>query len=313
MKKILLCLLFLLSLSFLCACTEKEDDGKINIVCSVFPEYDWTREIVGEADSVTLDLLVENGVDMHSYQPSVSDLVKMAECDLFIYVGGVSDAWAEEALKNNPNPNRRVLRLLDYVSCEDHTCADGLDHSHHHEAEGYDEHIWLSLPNAAKLTRVIADALEALDGEHAPLYEANAKAYINRIEALHKTYEKAFSALPLKVLLFADRYPFVYLSRDYGITVYAAFSGCSAESEASAATVRTLAEKVDEYGLRALLILEDSSDSIAESVLSASKKKDAAVLTVNSMQSISRADIEAGVRYFSIMEENLSVFLQAMQ
>ena len=314
MKKFLLCLVFLLLLSFsLCACADAEDDGKTDILCSVFPLYDWTREIVGEDDTLSLELLLENGVDMHSYQPSVQDIVKISECDVFIYVGGASDAWIEEVLREHRNPDRTVLRLIDYIDCEDNACHDGLDHSHHHEAEGYDEHIWLSLRNAARLSGVIADALCARLPEKATLYKANAQAYIARINALDETYAEAFGALSQRVLLFADRFPFVYLSRDYGITSFAAFSGCSAESEASAATVRTLSEKLNEYSLHTVLVLEDSADSIAASVISAAKRDDVAVRSLDSMQSISHKDIAGGVRYLSLMEKNLATMLQAMQ
>ncbi len=312
MKKFLLCLILFLSLS-LCACAEKQDDGETDVLCSVFPLYDWTQEIVGESELLSLDLLVENGVDMHSYQPSVQDIVKISECDVLIYVGGVSDAWIEEVLREHPDPDRTVLRLIDYIECEDNTCHDGLDHSHHHEAEGYDEHIWLSLQNAARLVDVIADALGARIGENAPLYEANAQAYIAQINALDAHYAESFGALSQKVLLFADRFPFVYLSRDYGITCFAAFSGCSAESEASTATVRALAEKLNEYALCSVLVLEDSADSIAAAVIGAADRRDVTVLSVDSMQSISRTDVDSGVRYLSVMEKNLSLFLQAMQ
>lgn len=313
MKKFVLLLVLLLTLSAFSSCGEDKEEGELKIVCSVFPLYDWTREIVGESDALSLELLVDSGTDMHSYQASVGDIITLTECDLFIYVGGASDAWAEEALRSHENPNRVELRLLDYIECEDLSCHSGEGHDHTHEAEGYDEHIWLSLRNAARVSAVIADAIASLDPLNASLYLENSTTYIDNLNALDAFYAEAFQACAQRVLLFADRFPFVYLTRDYEILCFAAFSGCSSESEASAATVRTLAVQLDEYGLSSVLILEDSSDSIADAVIAASKSENVSVLSVDSMQSVSEADIRGGVRYLTVMEKNLALFLEAMQ
>ena len=312
MKKVLFLLLLLLSLSLFTSCKEARDDGKIKVVCSIFPLYDWAQEVVGDSDAVSLDLLVKNGTDMHSYQGSVQDIVAIDECDVFIYVGGESDEWVEEALQNHADPNRVVLRLIDYVECTDTSCHSVIEHSHTHEHEAYDEHIWLSLKNAVRATDLIADVLMALDTEHAAAYAENAEAYTARLNALDEAYAAAFASASQKILLFADRFPFAYLAKDYEIECVAAFSGCSAESGASITTVKELAALVREHSLSAVLVLEDSADSIAEGVIDASGVKNVRILAVNSMQSIDARALASGVSYASVMEKNLEIFRECL-
>ena len=225
-------------------------EEKIRIVTTIFPEYDWVREILGDkADSAEITMLLDNGVDLHSYQPTADDLIKLSDCDLFVYVGGESDEWVEDALKSAANRDRKVIRLLDALgdSVKEEETVEGMqEEEEDHEEKEYDEHVWLSLKNAKTLVGAISAALQELDPGNKDTYAANADAYGQKLSALDAEYQKAVSAGTYKTLLFGDRFPFRYLVDDYGLSYYAAFAGCSAESEASFETVSFLARKVDE-------------------------------------------------------------------
>lgn len=216
-------------------------EKKISVVTTIFPQYDWTRAVIGDqAENFDLTILLDDGVDLHSYQPTVDDLIRLGSCDLFIYVGGESDAWVEDALKEAVNPDMIVIDLLDAMgdAAKEEEIVEGMeaeDEEGEDEEEGleYDEHVWLSLRNASVLTQTVADAIAEIDPENAEIYKANAAAYIEQLQALDAEYQAAVDGSAVKTLLFADRFPFRYLTDDYGLDYYAAFAGCSAESEAS--------------------------------------------------------------------------------
>ena len=240
--------------------TEAPAHTKISIVTTIFPEYDWVREILGDkADSAEITMLLDKGADLHSYQPTADDLIKLSDCDLFVYVGGESDGWVDDALKNATNKNRKVINLLEILgdSVKEEETVEGMqaeeeDHEDHEEKE-YDEHVWLSLKNAKNLVGAISESLQELDPGNKDTYAANADAYVQKLSALDAEYQKAVSAGTYQTVLFGDRFPFRYLVDDYGLSYYAAFVGCSAESEASFETVSFLARKVDEGKLPCVL------------------------------------------------------------
>ncbi len=334
MKKILLILLGLALLFSLAACaaspapaqTGAPAGEKLSVVTTIFPEYDWLRQIVGDGANVELTLLLDKGVDLHSYQPSVDDIVKISTCDLFVYVGGESDEWVDDVLEDAANPAMRVVNLLEVLgdAVKEEEIVEGMeaehDHDHedeeheHEEEEGpeYDEHVWLSLKNAAVLCRALAEELGALDGANKAAYEANAAAYCEKLDALDGRYAAAAAAGKQKTLLFADRFPFRYLVDDYGLDYYAAFVGCSAESEASFETVLFLANKVDELGLNCVLQIESADGSIAKTVCDTAKSGNIRVLTMDSLQSSTLEDARNGVEYLSVMEKNLTVLKEAL-
>ena len=327
MKKILPILLGLALLFSLAACAAgpapAQTDAaaeKLSVVTTIFPEYDWLRQIVGETGGVELTLLLDRGVDLHSYQPSVDDIVKISTCDLFVYVGGVSDEWVEDVLEDAANPAMRVVNLLEVLgdAVKEEEIVEGMeaehDHDHEDEEEGpeYDEHVWLSLKNAAAFCRALAGELGALDGANKAAYEANAAAYIEKLEALDGAYAAAVESASRKTLLFADRFPFRYLVDDYGLSYYAPFAGCSAESEASFETVLFLANKVDELGLNCVLQIESADGSIAKTVCDTAKSGNIRVLTMDSLQSSTLEDARNGVEYLSVMEKNLTVLKEAL-
>lgn len=469
------------------------NDKKISVVSTIFPQYDWVRQIIGEnSDNYELTLLLDNGVDLHNYQPSTDDIIKIATCDMFIYVGGESDNWVEDILKNATNEDMVVINLLDvlgdsvkeeeikegmqhdhihthtsenfedtevqdrslsdwtgewqsvypylldgtldevmeskasegdktaseyheyykigyetdvdkieindssitfyknsvastatyeykgfeiltydsgtkgvryqfeavgdtngaprYVQFSDHAISPGksehfhiyfgdegfdtllkemdnwptyyeeglsgsqiaedmMAHEHEHES---DEHVWLSLKKAQTITNYIAEKLEELDAKNAAIYEKNVNAYHLELESLDKKYQEVVENATCKTLLFGDRFPFRYLVDDYGLDYYAAFSGCSAETEASFETIVFLANKVDELDLNNIMVIETSDQSIAKTIAQNTKRKNQSILTMDSMQSVTSSDIISGVSYLSIMESNLDVLKEAL-
>ena len=294
-------------------------EKKIRIVTTIFPEYDWVREILGDkADSAEITMLLDNGVDLHSYQPTADDIIKLSDCDLFVYVGGESDGWVEDALKNATNKNRKVINLLEILgdSVKEEETVEGMqaeeeDHEDHEEKE-YDEHVWLSLKNAKTLVGAISAALQELDPDNKDTYAANADAYVQKLSALDAEYQKAVSAGTYQTLLFGDRFPFRYLVDDYGLSYYAAFVGCSAESEASFETVSFLARKVEELKLPCVLTIEGKNHKIAETIVQNTAGKNQKVLTMDSMQSTTSQDVANGTTYLSLMAKNLDVLKEAL-
>lgn len=301
--------------------TNKTD--KLSIVTTIFPEYDWVKEILGDtAENAEITMLLDSGVDLHSYQPTVDDIVKISDCDLFLYVGGESDGWVKDALKNAPNEDRTVINLLDVLgdSVKEEKTVEGMqeeDHDHedadgHEEEAEYDEHIWLSLKNAQVLVAAISEALQESDPARKDTYAANAAAYAEKLSALDGEYRAAVDSGKYKTLLFGDRFPFRYLADDYGLDYYAAFPGCSAETEASFETVSFLAGKMDALGLPCVLTIEGTQHKIAETVVQNTAQKNQQVLTMDSMQAVTANDAASGVSYLSIMEKNLSVLKKAL-
>ena len=337
---------------------------RLKIVATIFPEYSWTKELLGSHEKdVELTLLAKKGVDMHSYQPSAEDILRIANCDLFLYVGGESDKWVDKALKEGGNPKRRVLNLMklmgDRAKVEEevegmekhdhhehdkdakaHPKKDKQDEKHehhdkdkhdekhehekehnkdkhddkdHHDQPEYDEHVWLSLKNADIVCKAITEELAALDSKNAETYRANYTAYSKKLAALDAQYKEAVTKAPVKAVLFGDRFPFRYLTDDYGLQYYAAFNGCSAETEASFATVAFLAKKMDELKLTAVLTIEGRQHKLAQTIVENTKAKNQKVLTLNSMQSVTEEEIKKGITYLAVMEQNLNVFQEALQ
>ncbi len=354
MKKIAFIAILFFALAFmLTACnTEsgKKDSApkKISVVATIYPQYDWLKNVIGErADAVDLKLLIKNGTDLHSYKPSAQDIATIAKADLVVYVGGESDEWIEKALEATPKEGRIALNLMkalgdrvkeeevvEGMQVEEHHHEHGEEaeehehehhehaeeaeeheHEHHHHEEvENDEHIWLSLKNAWILVNALAQSLSKVDSANSSIYTANAVLYNAKLWEMDKEFATATSDASQKTVLFGDRFPFRYLVDDYGIKYYAAFVGCSAESEASFETVTFLAGKMDSLQLPAIFTIDGSNGKIARAILEASKNsKNAQVLTLNSMQSVTDEQIKAGVDYLSIMRDNLEVLKKALK
>lgn len=313
----------LLSAVLLCGCkgetknasAAEESSDHLKIVTTVFPEYDWVKEILGDnPGGAELVLLQKNGADLHSFQASAADIAEIAECDVVIYVGGESDAWVNDVLTNNPSEKRIDIRLTEELgsSLKEEEEVGGMTAEEEENGPAYDEHVWLSLKNAEALCNVITEKLAEADPEHAEIYRSDNEAYQQKLNELDQAYSTAVSASERKTVLFADRFPFRYLTDDYGLTYYAAFPGCSAESEASFETVIFLAGKIDELSLPVILTIEGPQHTVAETVRNNTAGKDQKILTMNSMQSAGLKESEEGITYLTIMEENLSVLKEAL-
>ncbi|MCL2678365.1 MAG: metal ABC transporter substrate-binding protein [Clostridiales bacterium] len=325
MKKriVLLLLTLLLALAMLSGCNvEKWDDGKISVVCTIFPQYDWVREILGDqAENMNLTILLNNRIDLHSYQPSVKDMTKISKCDVFIYVGGESDKWVANALKQATNPDMIVINLLEVLGeaakieerKEGMEEEDDEDDEDDEDGPDYDEHVWLSLKNAQIFCEAIAKALSEVDAENAAEYANNLAAYKAKLAALDAQYNTAVNAAPVKVLLFGDRFPFRYLVDDYGIDYHAAFMGCSTETKATFDTIIFLAKKVDELSLKTVMVTESTDKKLAKQIIRNTASKKQQILELDAMQSVTAKDIKRGATYLSIMESNLDVLKEALK
>lgn len=329
---------------------EKGNSNKISIVCTTFPQYDWVKNILGEeAERFNVTLLLDNGVDMHSYQPAVKDIATAGSSDLFIYVGGESDTWVEDALKEAKNKDLKAINLMETLdnSVKEEEVVEGmqeeresLGHSHEKsskekqeqtqkeshensqeingqkeaadEEPEYDEHIWLSIRNAEIMVKNIEKAIEQLDSDNAKVYQTNAENYIKKLDTLDKQYANTIQNAKYKAILFGDRFPFRYMADDYDLKYYAAFAGCSAETMAEFETVTFLAKKADELRLPVILTIENSDGRIAEAVKSNTTKKNQKILAMNSLQSVTKEQLADGITYLQVMQENLSVLSEAL-
>ena len=356
--------------TFIFAGASLAEEKKLNVVTTIFPVYDWVREVAGDSGNVEITMLLDNGVDLHSYQPTAQDIMKVATCDVFAYVGGESDEWVGDALAESVNPDMVAVNLVEAMGedikleeivegmehehereDEEHEDEEHEDEEHEHEDEGHedekhedeehehedeehehedeehehedeehdhehedevDEHVWLSLRNAQKLVKALAVALGEADPANAGRYTANADAYAEKLAALDAEYTAARETAEYDILLFGDRFPFRYLVDDYNLNYYAAFSGCSAESEASFETIVFLAGKVDALGLTTVLTIEGDNHRIAETIVGNTQAKDAKVLAMDSLQGTTGEDVKNGATYLGVMEANLGVLKQAL-
>lgn len=284
-----------------CGELPEKRSGSLHVLCTVFPLYDWARNIAGNTAEVSL--LNENGADMHSYQPTAADIVRLHSCDILIYTGGESEKWVAEVIKQSDNKNLKALNLIELLG--DKAVTEREEGAERREnGDETDEHIWLSLKNAEILTDKIAAALSGADNKNKDIYKTNAAKYAERLAALDKEYTEALKNAKHKAMIFADRFPFRYFTEDYGLDYYAAFPGCSAETEASFETVIFLAKKADENG-DCIFITETSNGDIANAVNQNTAKRNKKILTLDSMQSVNKKDIKNGLTYISVMQKNL--------
>ncbi len=298
------------------------EDEKITVVTTIFPEYDWVREIIkGHEDRFDVTLLLDSGADLHSYQPTVEDITKVSNADMFVYVGGESDEWVEDALADAVNKDQISVNLMEVLkdTVKEEEVVEGMQgEEEEEEAEGeeeeegpeYDEHVWLSVRCAKTLVNDLAEKISAVDEENKADYEKNAADYVAVLDEVDAEYAKTLENT--QTILFGDRFPFRYMVDDYGIKYYAAFVGCSAETEASFETITFLANKVDELGLKAVFTIESSDGSIAKTIIENSKGKDAKIFVLDSMQSVTAKDVSDGETYIDVVKSNLEVLKEAL-
>ena len=317
---------FVLSLSGCSRTPSPDKDGQTILVCG-FAQYDWVNNILGENPSgIAVERLNESSADMHSYQPTVADMVKIADCSLLIYTGGESEFWIDEAILSSGKTDSSCLSLMEIFEGPEKLCenyGDALsEHEHEHEADSEDEHeheadehLWLSLKMAPVFIEKITESICALDETNTLYYRKNSEDYIKKITNLDSSYESVADAARKtgrNLIIVADRFPFAYLTEDYHIEHIAAFPGCSAETEASFATILSLSDAVDRYLPGAVLILKKSSPDLAHTVINNSDVKDLPVLFLDDMQSVTPKDIEEGCSYISVSEDNLAAIRAAL-
>ncbi len=321
-NKFILFLICILALVTLASCGGDSSGDKIDVVCSGFAEYDWTLNVIGQnMDKFNVTYLLDDGTDPHSFQPTITDIAKVSDSDLFIYMGGESDKWSRDIVKNAAN--RGIVKVClyelfkdDLLPMSDSFCEED-DHSHTHDGDdhnhaGQDEHFLLSLKNAEVAVMRIRDALCLVDTEGSDVYTASAEAYVNELRALQGGYEACVAAGENDTLLFADRFPFAYLARDLSLKYYSAYAGCSAESELGQEKIIFLANKLDELTLDRVCIIETSDGKLAKTVIAESGRKDAEVLVFNSCQSVNSKQIQDGMTYLGIMKDNLELLREAL-
>lgn len=336
-KKIKLLLLLVLVSLFFSSChtgRKTNENGEKVILCSTFAAYDWTREIVGDSKGVRVEILVDNGVDLHSYQPKAQDILKIADCDVFVYVGGESDVWVQDAIQQSGNDSLCEVSMLELVADHaleeehvdfEHEETDYHDehehshdeHGHSHEGE-YDEHIWLSPKNAILVCYEIRNLVVQLDPENQEFYNRNWEAYEQELRNLDAAFQDMVSEAYFNTIIVGDRFPFLYLVREYDIDYYAAYSGCSADAEASVHMVTYLANRMYEENLPVIFTVDQGNTALCETViecrdvLQGKSESKIEIRNLDSMQSITGEQIEEGITYLSVMEENLANLKQAL-
>ena len=326
-----------LALAFsLTACTvpvEKADDGKIQIVATLFPYYDFARAIVGDRADVTL--LLSPGREAHSFEPTPLDAVTISESDVFLYNGGEGEYWVDSMLDAAGENIAVIARMMDYVDALDEEYVEGMqgadghdhdhehgshddhdDHDHDHEEDEhdsdeveYDEHIWTSPKNAVVLCRAVCDAICRADAENAAFYRANCENYCAQLEDLDARFAALCESAPRRLLIFADRFPMLYFCREFGLDYRAAFHGCSGDTEPSLATIKFLIDKVEDENIPVVYTIDFGTKKVAAVV---SECTGAAIETLYSMQTVSRADFDAGETYLTLMERNFEALRKGL-
>lgn len=310
-------LILIIAATGLCACGDTQGKtDRLQIVCTVFPYYDWVRNLTEGVEDADITLLLDSGTDLHSYQPAAKDIVTISSADLFIYTDGTSDKWVTDVLSSSQNDSTVILPLMTNLPEESLFCVEAIGEEEHHHEEGeehshaHDEHIWLSLKNAMKLCENIKNVLCDIDSENAEIYKANFIKYHSELQKLDEAYSQTLSSCQKNTVVFADRFPFIYLINDYGLSYHAAFSGCSAESEASFETVKRLADEIDTLGLTHILITETSDGSVAKTVKDSTKEKNQEILVLNALQSVTKENLADS--YIEVMTENLAILKEAL-
>ena len=290
------------------------NDSGLSVVSTIFASYDFAKQIAGDNGEVTM--LLKPGAEFHSYEPTPKDIITISECDVFIYVGGENDAWVDDILKSMDTSNMTIIRMLDLVNKYTEETVEGMEgHEHdeeceHEDHEGWDEHVWTSPKNAIVICEAIKDAFVKIKPEYADSYEANCKSYITELEKLHLDIETVVNEANKDVLVFGDRFPIRYFVEEYDLRYYAAFPGCSSDTEASAATIAFLIDKVIEEDIKVVFKIELSSDSMAKTI---AEDSDAKVATFNTCHNITSQDFKNGETYVSLMYGNLEALKEALK
>lgn len=311
----------LISVIILTGCVSKGESNLVEakglqIVSTVFPGYDFAKEIVG--DNAEVSMLLPPGTESHSYEPSPQDIIKIQDADIFIYVGGESEKWVDKVL-DSMDENVTVVRMMDFVELYEEEIVEGMQEDNnredykdieHEDEHEYDEHVWTSLRNAQSIVKGINEAVIRVDEDNKDLYDKNTKSYIEKLDNLDKEFENLFKTTGKSTLVFGDRFPFRYFAEDYDLNYFAAFPGCSSETEPSVSTVAFLIDKVKEKSLNTVFYIEFSNHNIADTIAESTGSKTA---MLHSCHNISKDDMDNGVSYYLLMEQNYKTLKGALQ
>jgi len=312
MKKIIsviLCMAAVLAVCCSCGKTEtKKDDGKLNVVTTIFPPYDFAKNAGGEY--VNVSMLLKPGMESHSYDPTPQDIIKIQECDLFIYTGGESDEWVKDILESSDKKPKQVLAMMDIVDTVEEETVEGMEKE---EDDGdeieYDEHVWTSPKNAINITASITNALCQLDENHQASFNKNMMAYRRDLLLLDDSFREVTDNAKRKTIVFGDRFPFRYLADEYDLKYYAAFPGCSAETEPSPSTVSFLIDKVREEKIPVVFSIEFSNGKVADTICESTGAKK---LTLHSCHNVTQDEFDSGISYLSLMQKNVQALKEAL-
>lgn len=319
MKKILkitLLLSMILSLNIIligCGNTNKDNSGKLNIVTTIFAPYDFARQIVGDDANITM--LMSPGVETHSYEPSPADIIKISECDVFIYVGGENDEWVDGILETIDTEDITIIKLLDCVDVIEEEIIEGMEseekeENHDSSEKEWDEHVWTSPANAIKICKVMEEKFEKLDNSNASDYKTNLDEYVGELNKLDEAFKETVNNGARKTIVFGDRFPVRYFVEEYGLKYFAAFPGCSSETEASASTIAFLIDKVKDEKIPVVFKIELSTGNIAETISDATGAK---VLTFYACHNLTKKEFDSGKTYVDFMWENVSSLKEALK
>ena len=291
-----------------CSYVAENDSGKLKIVTTIFPPYDFARQIGG--DMVEIRMLVTPGGESHAYEPSPQDITAVKNCDIFICTGGESDVWAGKILDAVETENVAVIRMMECVEVVEEEHVEGMAESvFETEEDEYDEHVWTSLRNAQLILQAVGEKMMELDGDNAEFYRENLEEYVGRLGELDSEFNEAVERAENKVLIFGDRFPFRYLFRDYGLEYYAAFPGCSTSTDVSASNVAFLINKVKELNVPVVYYVEFSGGRVADTI---ADETGAETLLFHSCHTVSGEEFEKGVTYEALMRNDLEVLKRGL-
>lgn len=288
-----------------------DSNGKISVVTTIFPPYDFTRQVGG--DNVDLTMLLKPGTESHNYDPTPQDIIKIQNCDLFIYVGGESDEWVKDILESDDSKPKKIIALMDCVDAVEEEIVDGMEQEKDEDDDShkieYDEHVWTSPKNAIIISKKISSALIELDKDNAKTYEKNTTEYSQKLSLLDSKFQDIVDNAKRKTIIFGDRFPMRYFADEYGLKYYAAFPGCSSETEPSAATVSFLIDKVKAEKIPVVFSIEFSNGKVADTICEDTGAKK---LTFHSCHNITQEQFDSGVTYIDLMNQNAENIKEAL-
>jgi zinc transport system substrate-binding protein len=284
------------------------DNGRLNVVTTIFPPYDFVRQIAG--DRVNLFMLLPPGAESHSFEPTPQDIIRVQNCDVFIYVGGESDEWVDQILESMDTSRMKIITLMDCVEVVEEEVVEGMEEEEEEEeGPAYDEHVWTSPNNAKLIVRKISEVLKQADGPNAPEYERNAVSYIAKLDELDASFRNVVNGAARKTIVFGDRFPFRYFADAYGLRYFAAFPGCSTETECSAATIVFLVNKIRAEKIPVVFHIELSNEKIADAIC---EETGAEKLLLHAVHNISKRDFDSGANYYDLMLRNAQNLRKAL-